>query len=58
MHINFDLRNEITEKLAILFDFYIPTREKFEPPYTSPDLVQNLLSDQLWVPGHSTCCQP
>ena len=43
MHNNFDLRNEITEKFAILFDFYLPTREQFAPPYTSPDLVQKSL---------------
>ena len=31
-------------------DFYLPARESCGPPYTSPDLAHNLLSDRLWVP--------
>ena len=27
--------------------FYLPTRGKFAPPYTSLDLAQSLLSDQI-----------
>lgn len=28
-------------------EFYIPKHENFTPPYTSPGLMQNLVSDQL-----------
>jgi hypothetical protein len=30
-------------------DFYLPSQEKCTLPCTSPDLVQILLSDQLWA---------
>ena len=29
--------------------FYLPTWEIFAPPYTSPDLAQNLISDRSWA---------
>ena len=37
--------NKITQKNCIFPNFFLPTR-----PYTSHNLVQNILSDQLWAP--------
>ena len=42
--------NKIIEKFAISCDVYLPTWEKFAPPYTSPCIAQNILSDLLWAP--------
>ena len=50
IHSNFKIRNKITEIFAILLIFYFPTRENFAPPYTSPNMAQNLLSDWLCAP--------
>ena len=40
-------------KILIFFcsplDFYLPTRERFASPYTSQDMVHNLLSDEFWM---------
>jgi hypothetical protein len=44
-HNNFKVRNKIYSPC-----FYLTTREKFAPLYTSPDLAHNFLSDQLWPP--------
>ena len=30
--------------------YYLPTREKIAPPYTSLDMTEYLLSDRLWAP--------
>ena len=44
----FSLRNKITIPFfGNPHDFYLPTHEKFAPPYTSPDLAQNFSSDRL-----------
>ena len=47
---NSNLRNKHTQKNYNPPHFYLPTREKFAPPYISPDLAQNLLSDRSWAP--------
>ena len=31
-------------------DSYLLIQEQVAPPYASPNLARNLLSDQLWVP--------
>ena len=43
-HSNFNVRNKIINRNPL--DFYRPTWEYFAPPYTSPDVVQNILSDR------------
>lgn len=53
-HNNFNVRNENTKKNCNFPNFYLPTHVRFAPPYTYPELVQNLLSDRLWAP-HSRC---
>ena len=42
-----NLRNKIIKKNCSHHDFYLPTREKIALPYTSPNMVQYLLRDQL-----------
>jgi hypothetical protein len=37
IHINFNSRNKITKKIYNPHGFYLPTWEKFVPPYTSPN---------------------
>ena len=50
-HTNFILRSKITKKkICNPPYFYLPTWKIFAPPYTSPKLAQNLLSDRLWAP--------
>jgi hypothetical protein len=52
----FNLRNKVTNFFNFFNffcnprDFYLPAREKITPPYTSQDLTENLINDQLWVP--------
>ena len=36
-------------KFCSPLDFYFPMREKFTPPYISPDLIQNISDDRLWA---------
>ena len=43
----FNLRNKIIKKNCSHHDFYLPTREKIALPYTSPNMMQYLLRDQL-----------
>ena len=45
IHSNFNVRNTIYSP-----HINLTTQEKFTPLYTSLDLSQNLLSDQLWTP--------
>ncbi len=44
------LNNEITKKNSSPLHFYFPRQDTPTPPYTSPCLVHNLLSDRLWAP--------
>jgi len=44
---NFNLKNKNTKKYYSPLDFYLPKRVHFAPLYTSPDVVQNLLSNWL-----------
>ena len=60
-HIIFNLRNTITQKNCSPPNFYLPTPKFFTPPYTSPDLTRDPLSDQSWAPllyfnGASPAC--
>ena len=50
IHNNFNLQKQITNFFYNPPNYYLPILESFEPPYTSPNLVQNLLSDWLWAP--------
>ena len=51
VYIFFNLRNKLTNFIFCNSpDFYFLTQGEFAPPYASLDLVQNLLSDWLWVP--------
>ena len=47
IHTNFNLKNKMIKICTILMIFYLPTWGSSAPPYTSPNLAQNLLSDQL-----------
>ena len=40
---------ESRHQICSPLDFNLPAWEKFAPPYTSLDLVQNLLSDSIWL---------
>jgi hypothetical protein len=49
----FDFKNSQGIKLSKNcnpYDFYLPTHVKLTLPSTSPNLVHNLLSGQLWAP--------
>ena len=54
IHSDFNLKNKIiifTLSIFLNGDF-------FAPSYTSPDLIQNLLSDRLWVWAAFKNCHP
>ena len=42
IHNNFNVRKQITNFFCSPPYFYLPTRDKFAPPFTSQDLAQNL----------------
>ena len=46
IHSIFIVRNKIAEFFCNPHDSYLPPREKIALPYTSPELVHNLLNDQ------------
>jgi hypothetical protein len=48
IHNNFNSRNTIYPQKTP--KSYLPTWGEIALPYTSPNLTQNLLSDQLWTP--------
>jgi hypothetical protein len=50
IHSDFNLRKKSMNLFCNPLSFYLPTRNTFALPYTSPYLAQNLLSDWLWDP--------
>jgi hypothetical protein len=53
IHNNFKSKHIITGKSSNPHDFYLPTGGKFAPPYTSPNLTQNLSSDWSIISKHA-----
>jgi hypothetical protein len=50
IHNRFNLRNQITIENHSPLDFYLTAHVESTPPYTTPNLARNFLSDQLRIP--------